>query len=75
MNHETHYCKSCVECFIELSMKKDHKKTCFKCDNCNEYLKTQTQPRKHNRKCVPSEEEDTNESESSNGNDKSHSDF
>ena len=51
------------------------KKTCFKCDICNKYLKSVTQLRKHSRKCVPSEEEDTDESESSNWNDERLSDF
>ena len=66
MHHEKHCCESCGEFFIELSMKKDHKKTCFKCDTCNKYLKTLAQLRKHSRKCIPSEEEDTDESEISN---------
>ena len=39
MNHEKHCCKSCGECFIELLLKKDHKKKIIKCDNCNKYLK------------------------------------
>ena len=66
MNHDKYFCESCGECFIKLSKNKDHKKTSFNSKNCNKYLKTLTQLRKHSRKCVPSEEENTDESESSN---------
>ena len=53
MNHDKYCCESCGERFIELSKKKDHKKTCLKYENCNKYLKTLTRLRKHSRKCVP----------------------
>ena len=65
MTYEKHCCERCGECFIKLPKKKDHKKTCFQCDNCNKYLKTISQLRKHSIKCEPYEEENTDESVSS----------
>ena len=65
-SHEEFMCRNCGENFYTPSNINDHKKQFHICENCNNYFKSIGQLRKHKRKCVPIQDESTDESESSN---------
>ena len=56
----------CGKYFSTLSNIIDPKKQCHRCDNCDRYFKSLRHLRKRSRKCVPIQDESTDENDSFN---------
>ena len=51
-NHEELFCENCNNYFTQMTQMEEHKKSCIRCERCYKTLKSISEIRKHNKKCL-----------------------